>query len=525
MIMKKLISIALSLAVLFCSPAFTADRSTAQFFTNIEFTNTVPDNVDLVLGIYSDGELGRYGRHLDSTSDGALSQAIEATQFDAKTSSTKVISGSNAYGFNQILLVGLGSKEDAKTDLQWQEIGGNAVQAAIENLRGDPVMAFDVSASAAAQIAFGTKLGCYYFDKYYTDKTRKKSTPSVTVVTTQAELSQSRYQKELDPVADAMWLARDISNEPANVIYPESFVQQWKHHFEAMDNITIRVFDERDILKMGMGAFYGVGYGSKHPPRMMVVEYRGGKAGAAPVVIVGKGITFDSGGISIKPWQDMWDMKFDMSGAASAMGTLYALAGRGAEVNVVAIAALAENMPGGGAQRPGDIVTSMSGKTIEILQTDAEGRLVLSDSLYYGDVTYNPALLIDIATLTSAVERALGKDYGGLFTRHDELVEGFISMGKQTGDKIWHLPLNDDHFKAIESKVADVSNLALEGAGASTAAAFLGTFVRDSTHWVHLDIAGVAYNNKPTPVKSSPGSTSFAIRLLEGYIKAHFEGK
>jgi leucyl aminopeptidase len=290
-----------------------------------------------------------------------------------------------------------------------------------------------------------------------------------------------------------------------------------------MDNLKIRVYDENDMLKKNMGAIYGVGRGSQRPPRMMIVEYMGGNKGDAPVVIVGKGITFDTGGISIKGSKNMWDMKFDMSGAASTIGTVYAMASRKAKVNVVAIAALAENMPGANAQRPGDVVTSMSGKTIQIRSTDAEGRLVLADGIYYADITYNPALLIDLATLTGSAGRALGKDYAALFSRHDDLATKFISMGKLTGDEVWHLPLNDNHFKAIENNVADVMNSGPDAPGASAGAAFIGTFVRDDTPWVHLDIAGVAWNDKATPIKASPGSSSFGIRLINGYIKEHFE--
>jgi leucyl aminopeptidase len=256
---------------------------------------------------------------------------------------------------------------------------------------------------------------------------------------------------------------------------------------------------------------------------MMVVEYMGGNDGEAPVVIVGKGITFDTGGISIKGSKNMWNMKFDMSGAASTMGTIYALASRNAKVNVVAIAALAENMPGANAQRPGDVVTSMSGKTIQIRSTDAEGRLVLADGIYYADITYNPALLIDLATLTGSAGRALGKDYAALFSRHDDLATKFTSMGKITGDEVWHLPLNDNHFKAIENNVADVMNSGPDAPGASAGAAFIGAFVREETPWVHLDIAGVAWGDKVTPTKGSPGSSSCGVRLLNGFIKEHFE--
>jgi len=395
----------------------------------------------------------------------------------------------------------------------------------VESLKKVPAINLDSSSYQAANFAFGAKLASYYFDKYYTDQERHKHQQQITIVTQKSTEANQYYSSELEPVANAVWLTRNMSNEPANVIYPESFVSQWTEHFKGLDNIKIHVFDENDMLKNNMGAIYGVGRGSKRPPRMMIVEYMGGTKGDAPVAVVGKGITFDTGGISIKGSTNMWDMKFDMSGAASTMGTVYALASRNAKVNVIGVAALAENMPGGNAQRPGDVVTSMSGKTIQIRSTDAEGRLVLADGLFYADTTYDPALIIDLATLTGSVGRALGKDYAGLFTRNDDLVSNFISMGKLTGEELWQLPLNENHFKAIENNVADVMNSGPDAPGASAGAAFLGTFVREQTPWVHLDIAGVAWNDKATPSKSSPGSNGFGVRLLNGYIKQYFEKK
>lgn len=496
--------------------------------TQINFTQTTPTKGNLILGVFQDGQLGPKGLALDKTSEGALSHAIKAVDFDATIKNTHLITAPMGSGFDQILLVGLGQQDERKTDLQWQEIGGHAVQKAVKAFKTVPVFQPDVSAldnshKIMAHIAYGAKLGSYYFDKYYTDEKRHKYQDSLTFITDQKDQVRKYYNQELDAVADGIWFTRDIANEPANVIYPESFVAQWRGHFKGMDNIKIKVLDEKDMLKKGMGAIYGVGQGSKRPPRMMVVEYMGGSKDEAPVVLVGKGITFDTGGISIKGSKNMWNMKFDMAGAAAVMGTLYGLAGRDAKVNVVAIAALAENMPGGNAQRPGDVVTSMSGKTIQIRSTDAEGRLVLADGMTYGDITYDPSIIIDLATLTGSASRALGKDYGALFTRHDDLVHDFIRAGQQSGDEVWQLPLNDNHFKAIENNVADVMNSGPDAPGASAGAAFVGTFVRDTTPWVHLDIAGVSWGDKTTPSKGSPGATAFGVRLLNQYIENNFE--
>lgn len=521
--MKKLSYLLLSIAVLFVVHDTNAEQNRNNKPTTINFISVMPASGNLVLGIYENDELGFYSKSIDKNSNGGLSHALKATEFKAKIMSSQLITAPMNSGFDQILLIGLGEKGESKTDIEWQNIGGYAIQKAVKIFKTAPAITLDTTSDVAANFAYGAKLGSYYFDKYYTDQERHKHQQQITFVTPQSKKANAIYSQQLNPVANAIWHTRNMSNEPANVIYPESFVQQWSLHLKGLDNIKIRVYDEKDMLEKNMGAIYGVGQGSKRPPRMMIVEYMGGNKGDAPVVIVGKGITFDTGGISIKGSKNMWNMKFDMSGAASTIGTIYALASRNAKVNVVAIAALAENMPGANAQRPGDVVTSMSGKTIQIRSTDAEGRLVLADGIYYADITYNPALLIDLATLTGSAGRALGKDYAALFSRHDELATKFISMGKLTGDEVWHLPLNDNHFKAIENNVADVMNSGPDAPGASAGAAFIGTFVRKETPWVHLDIAGVAWGDKVTPTKASPGSSSFGIRLLNGYIKEYFE--
>jgi leucyl aminopeptidase len=513
----------LSIAILFVANNANSGEIRNNKPTTINFSSALPDSGNLVLGVFENNQLGSYGITIDKKTNGGLSYALKATEFEAKTLSSQLITAPMSSGFNQILLIGLGKKSESKTDIEWQNIGGNAIQEAVKLFKIAPSITLDTSANVAANFAYGVKLGSYYFDKYYTNEERHKYQQEIIVVTPESQKAKKTYSQNLNPVANAIWYTRDMSNEPANVIYPESFVEQWSEYLKGLDNIKIRVYDEKDMLKKNMGAIYGVGRGSQRPPRMMIVEYMGGDKGDAPVTIVGKGITFDTGGISIKGSKNMWNMKFDMSGAASTMGTIYALASRNAKVNVVGIAALAENMPGANAQRPGDVVKSMSGKTIQIRSTDAEGRLVLADGMYYADITYNPALLIDLATLTGSAGRALGKDYAALFSRHDDLATKFLSMGKITGDEVWHLPLNDNHFKAIENNVADIMNSGPDAPGASAGAAFIGTFVREETPWVHIDIAGVAWGDKATPTKASPGSSSFGIRLLNGYIKEHFE--
>ncbi len=496
---------------------------TAGAQTVILFSDQAPTNGALVLGVFEGGNLGSFGTAIDEASNGGLKHAIASSGFMGRTMNTKVIPAPMGSTYSQIMLVGLGEQGAEMEPLKWQHIGGNAAQKAVIAFDNPPAMVFDVNAQGVANIAYGAKLGNYYFDKYYTKTGRFSSQESLTIVSNNGDDAREIFKAELDPVADAMWYTRDISNEPANIVYPEVFVERWTEHFAGMENVTIKVFDENDLIEMNMGAFYGVGQGSERPPRMMIVEYMGGDAGDNPVLVVGKGITFDTGGISLKNPTNMWNMKFDMSGAASAMGALYAIAGRGAKVNVVGIAALAENMPSANAQRPGDVVTSMSGKTIQIRSTDAEGRLVLADAMYYADTVYNPPFLINMATLTGSARAALGSDYSALFTRHEKLVPGLIEMGKKTGDEVWHMPLNDNHFRAIENNVADVMNSGPSAPGASAGAAFIGEFVREDTNWVHLDIAGIAYSDSPSPTKASPGSRAYGVRLINGYIKEHYE--
>ncbi|NQZ11199.1 MAG: leucyl aminopeptidase [Algicola sp.] len=505
--------------------AFAEDRKTTPKPTTVTFSASVQTADNIVLGVFEDGKLGSEGSRINTKTNGGLAHAIKNTEFDGKAMSTKVIPAPMGSKYSQIMLVGLGEKSSDSTPLIWQEIGGNAVQKAVEAFKSAPTMVFDVSAEALANIAFGAKLGSYYFDKYYTDAKRHKSQAKLTIVGNSHSAAAALFNGQLNPVANAMVYTRNISNEPANMIYPQSFVDAWSGHFKGMANVSIKVIDEKEMLKLGMGAIYGVGRGSARPPRIMIVEYKGGTDGKAPVMFVGKGITFDSGGISLKNPSKMWNMKFDMSGAASAIGAVYALAGRKAKVNVVGIAALAENMPDSNAQRPGDVVTSMSGKTIQIRSTDAEGRLVLADGLYYGDITYNPAVLIDLATLTGSAVRALGKDYAALFSRHQDLIDKLMTVSKTSGEGLWHLPLNDKHFKAIENKVADIMNSGPDAPGASAGAAFVGTFVRPETIWAHLDIAGVAYSDKATPTKSSPGSAAYGVRLLDELVRVYYEEK
>jgi leucyl aminopeptidase len=287
--------------------------------------------------------------------------------------------------------------------------------------------------------------------------------------------------------------------------------------FEDVDRVRIRVLDEQDMAERGMGAHLGVGSGSARPPRLMIIEYDGGED-EAPLVLAGKGITFDTGGISIKKKDDMGLMKGDMAGAAVVSATVLAAARRGARANLVALAALAENMPSGSAIRPGDVLTSMSGKTIEIKSTDAEGRLVLSDAVWYAQQEYAPDVLIDVATLTGSVSRAVGEHYAGLFSNDDALAEQLWLAARQAGEPAWRLPLDPVHYEQIASPIADVLNGGDGRAGASMGAAFIGTFIEEGQRWAHFDIAGVDYAKEPLPTIPQ-GYSGYGVRLLDQFIR------
>jgi leucyl aminopeptidase len=319
-----------------------------------------------------------------------------------------------------------------------------------------------------------------------------------------------------------VYFARDLISEPVNVIYPESFVDRAREAFKGVDRVRIKVLDEREMARLEMGALLGVGMGSERPPRLLVVEYRGG-GDKPPVVFAGKGVTFDTGGISLKSGNGVWKMKYDMSGAAAATGTVLALARREAPVNAVAIAALVENMPSQKAQRPGDVRKTGSGKTIEVINTDAEGRLILSDAVWYAQREYDPALLVDLATLTGSVRVAVGPVYAGLFTRDDAIAEALLAAGKASGEALWRLPLHEAWREAIKSDIADIKNVSGSSqGGASVGAEVIGSFVEEDTPWAHLDIAGKAWAEKPEPTVPK-GAVGFGVRLLDRLVRDSYQ--
>ncbi len=479
-----------------------------------------PADGAIVIPVTAGETLTGLAAELDERTHGAISMAVAEAAFEGEERQTLTLFGIKPW--SRIDLIGVGSGPVSRT--MAEEFGGLAASLN-DGSSGTRVSILwsgierDDDATAA-RVAFGYRLGDYRFDRYQQDRLDAATRGSVTVLSNDAGAA-IQFAGDLVHVAAAVYLARDLSSEPGNVIYPQSFVDRVREQFRGVENVRIRVLDENDLQRLGMGAHLGVGGGSSRPPRLLVVEYLAG--GDRPTLaLAGKGITFDTGGISLKGNDGMWRMKGDMTGAAVVTATVLAAARRKAPVNVVSLAALAENMPSGTAIRPGDVLTSMSGKTIEISSTDAEGRLVLSDAVHYAQAEYAPDVLIDVATLTGSVGRAVGPHYAGLFSRHDELAGQLLEAGAVSGEPLWRLPLDDTYFEAIKSEIADVINGGAKGAGASIGAAFVGTFVAEEQTWAHLDIAGVDLADEPLPTMPK-GFTGWGVRVLDEYLRRHHE--
>lgn len=456
----------------------------------------------------------------------AISAAAAAAQFSGEAGASVTLHA--VAGYDTVLLLGLGEQPLSANELQ--DLGGRIMGAFGRDKRARAAILLDLDTGIpfpAAQVALGLKLGGYRFDKYQKpaeDANADKPDTRYVIYSEASEANRLQWSTDLSAVADGVFFARDLITEPANVIYPESFVERSREAFRGVDGVRVKALDVREMERLGMGALLGVGMGSERPPRLLVVEYRGGDSDARPLVFVGKGVTFDTGGISLKRPDGMWKMKYDMSGAAAATGAVLALARRQAPVNAVAIAALVENMPSQRAQRPGDVRRTMSGKTIEIINTDAEGRLILSDAVWYAQQEYNPALLVDLATLTGSVRVALGTVYAGLFTRDDAIAERIRLAGAAAGEEVWRLPLHEAFRKGIRSEVADIKNTAAKTVygGASVGAEVIGSFVEENTPWAHLDIAGRAWATEATPTVPK-GAVGFGVRLLNQLAADFYE--
>lgn len=498
---------------------------------NISFASpSVPSSGALVVGVLEGNKLSPTATSLNKETDGALERAIAASSFSGKKGELLEIVAPAKLKNSRILLVGLGaSAKLSEKDLQ--DLGGSATAQLLR--AGEEKAAFFVdklrggksAPERAANYAYGALLRSYRFDKYKTKETadKKPKLKDIKVMVEDTAVAKRLYQK-LERIAGGVFTTRDLVSEPANIIFPKSLVAQAKKLSKL--GLKIQALGQKEMEKLGMGALLGVAQGSAREPQLLVMVWEGAPASAkdkAPLAFVGKGVTFDTGGISLKPAAGMEDMKWDMGGAGTVVGLMHALAARKAKVNAVGICGLVENMPSGTAQRPGDIVTSMSGQTIEVLNTDAEGRLVLADALWYTQEKFKPRLIVDLATLTGAIIISLGNEHAGLFSNDDKLSDQLTKAGQSVGETLWRLPMGPEYDKQIDCDAADMKNIGGGRAGGSiTAAQFLQRFIKQGTPWAHLDIAGMAWSTKDKPTVPK-GGTGFGVRLLDSFVAANFE--
>ena len=483
---------------------------------------TLPKTGVLILLLRESEPLSGLAAAADTRTAGHIARAMKAGAFTGRRDSSLDLVAPGG-GFSRIVLFGIGLTKTLKP-LDVEMLGG-AIAGVLQGLKVETAsLAADVEIpdiaphAAAALLGSGAMLRVYSFNHYKSKKPENKALKDITILTSEARGAKQRFQA-LEAVARGVHLARDLVNEPPNMLHPVAFAERMRPL--AKLGLKISILTPPQMKKLGMGALLGVAMGSQHEARVAVMEWKGGKPGEKPLAFIGKGVTFDTGGISIKPAAGMEDMKGDMGGAACVAGLMMALAGRKARVNAVGAIGLAENMPDGKAQRPGDIVTSMSGQTIAVLNTDAEGRLVLADVLWYVQDKYKPKFMIDLATLTGAILVALGKEHAGLFSNNDELALRLSDAGLATGEKVWRLPLTPEYDKLIDHDVADMKNIGGRLGGSITAAQFIQRFV-NNVPWAHLDVAGTAMDGIRNAINQSWGS-GWGVRLLDRLVAEHYE--
>ncbi|MBH3461462.1 MULTISPECIES: leucyl aminopeptidase [Pseudomonas] len=474
----------------------------------------------LVVPVGEGRKLGTVAKAVDQATDGAISAILKRGDLAGKPGQTLLLQSLPGLKAERVLLVGSG-KDEALGDRAWRKLIAS-VAGVLRNLAGgDAVLALDDIAVANRDGHYGkyrllaeTLLdGSYVFDRFKSQKAEPRALKKVTLLADKAgQADVERAVKHATAITTGMSLTRDLGNLPPNVCHPSFLAEQAKELGKAHKGLKVEVLDEKKIKDLGMGAFYAVGQGSDQPPRLIVMQYQGAKKTDKPFVLVGKGITFDTGGISLKPGAGMDEMKYDMGGAASVFGTLRAVLELQLPINLVCLLACAENMPSGGATRPGDIVTTMSGQTVEILNTDAEGRLVLCDTLTYAE-RFKPQAVIDIATLTGACIVALGSHTSGLMGNSDDLVGQLLDAGKRADDRAWQLPLFDEYQEQLDSPFADIANIGGPKAGTITAGCFLSRFTKNYS-WAHLDIAGTAWVSGG----KDKGATGRPVPLLTQYL-------
>jgi len=495
----------------------------------------------LVVGVLDGLKLTPSAKAADKKTGRAIMRAIKASNFKGKAGQSLSVLAPAETRLDQVLIVGLGKASEVD-EVSLRKLGGQ-IYAALgasgskaATVQVDPVADSKMTPAAmAVAVAEGARLRSYRFDKYRTKNGNNNAKPTLTALTLRCRDAAKAKPafRDRDKVAAGVFMTRDLVTEPPNVIYPESLAKRCRELTKL--GVKVEVLSEARMKRLGMGAILGVGQGSVRESKMVIMQWsgapkkraakKGSKSKAdAPVCFVGKGVTFDTGGISLKPSNGMEDMKYDMGGSGVVIGLMKALAGRKAKVNAVGVIGLAENMPGPNAQRPSDIVTSMSGQTIEVLNTDAEGRLVLADALHYANTRFKPKFIVDLATLTGAIVVALGDKYAGMFSNNDTLCERLTDAGAKVGEAVWRLPQGEDYDKMLKSEIADIKNISSgRGAGSITAAQFLGRFI-GKTPWAHLDIAGVTWTKEDLPL-APKGATAFGVRLLDRLVADHYETK
>ncbi|MDA1021896.1 MAG: leucyl aminopeptidase [Proteobacteria bacterium] len=499
----------------------------------------------LVVGVIEGGQLTASASQIDKKTSGAVKRAIKASRFNGKAGQTLMVVAPQGTKLDRVLVVGMG-KPGHTSELSLQKLGGGIYAALAYSGSKTATVLVDAHEKSkltlpviAAAVAEGARLRSYRFDTYQTkgvnndnDNGNGNGKPLITTLTIGCKSAARAKEifKTRAKVIEGVFMTRNLVTEPPNVLYPATLAKRCQELTKL--GVKVEVLGEAQMKRLGMGALLGVGQGSVRESKLVVMQWKGLKGKAPkkgpearaylPLCFVGKGVTFDTGGISLKPSAGMEDMKYDMGGSGVVIGLMKALAGRKAPCNAVGVVALAENMPGANAQRPSDVVTSMSGQTIEVLNTDAEGRLVLADALHYANTRFKPKFIVDLATLTGAIIVSLGEEYAGLFADNDRLAEQLTEAGKITGEKLWRMPLGEEYDKMLKSDIADMKNISGgRGAGSITAAQFLQRFV-GRTPWAHLDIAGVTWSKKDMDL-SPKGATAFGVRLLDRMVADNHE--
>jgi leucyl aminopeptidase len=456
-----------------------------------------------------------------TTLGAGAARALEAAGFKGRKGQASVLYAPPIPGVEKLVAVGLGPAEGLGAAAA-EAAGGSAIPH-LSAERDALVWAEGLAPELAASLAMGAALRSYRFDRYRTTEKPedKPKLAKLTIATGEAAAARAAYAP-MKAVAEGVFLARDLVSEPANVLTPAEMAERCKEL--AKLGVEVEILGPKEMRKLRFGALLGVAQGSAEEPRMVVMRWNGAGAkrkGERPLCFIGKGVTFDTGGISIKPAGGMEDMKWDMAGAGTVVGLMAALAGRKAKCDAVGIVGLVENMPSGTAQRPGDVVKSASGQTIEVINTDAEGRLVLADVFHYAIGRFDPAFMVDLATLTGAIIIALGHEHAGLFANDDKLAARIAAAGDAVGEACWRMPLGEAYDKQLKSDIADMKNVGGRPGGSITAAQFLQRFVQGKP-WAHLDIAGTAWSSKDAPTIPK-GATAFGVRLLDRMVAEHHE--